>query len=70
MAKSMQRAMKMARVKTWKAKPATMMLSPVSGLLFWCVAVEAIPPPAACRRRLRRSHGMNYFFFFLDLVYA
>lgn len=50
----------MARVRTWNARPATMMLSPVSGLLFECEAVLASPPPAAWRRRDIRSQGMNY----------
>ena len=35
MAKSVQRTMKMSRVKTWNDNPATMMLSPLTGDLCW-----------------------------------
>lgn len=58
-AKSTQRIMKINKVKTWNARPATMMLSPVSGDLLEWAAADAKPPPAACRRRDMRSHGMN-----------
>jgi hypothetical protein len=47
-------------VKTWKARPATMMLSPVLTLLFWWEATEAMPPPVACNRREKKSQGMNW----------
>jgi hypothetical protein len=36
-----------------------MMLFPVVGSSFECEALEASPPPAAWRRRERRSHGIN-----------
>lgn len=52
--------MKMPRVRTWKESPATIILSPITGDLFWWEADEARPPPAAWRRRETKSHGMNY----------
>lgn len=59
-AKSAQRSIKIRRVKTWKARPATIMLSPMLGGLFWCVSEDAIPPPAACNSSDIKSQGMNY----------
>lgn len=51
--------MKASKVKTWKARPAIMMLSPVVVDLPVWKAAEARPPPAACRIREMMSQGMN-----------
>lgn len=58
--KSAHRPMNTTRVKTWNAKPAIMMLSPVvSDSLSWR-AMDAIIPPAAWRTNDRISQGINY----------
>jgi hypothetical protein len=52
--------MKIRRVKTWKARPATMILSPVLTLLFWWEATDAMPPPVAWSNKEKKSQGMNW----------
>ncbi len=57
--KSMHRQMNTASVKTWNARPVTMIWSPTSGLLFALLVAEVMPPPAAWSRREITSQGMK-----------
>lgn len=60
--------MKIPRVSTWKDRPATIMLSPTVGDLFWWEAEEARPPPAAWRRRDMTSQGMNWWWLVMNMM--
>lgn len=53
-----QKAMNSASEKTWNARPAIMMLTPASVVLL-VSAVAAIPPPAACNTREKKSQVMK-----------
>lgn len=67
--KSMDRSMNTKSVKTWKARPAIMMLSPVSVDSPVWKAEEARPPPAAWRIRETMSQGMNYKLRLVDFEF-
>jgi hypothetical protein len=60
MTKSAEQIMKISSVKTWKERPAIMMLSPgvIDVLSFH--ATEAMPPPAPCNNNDTMSQGMNW----------
>lgn len=59
MAKSVHNRMKTAKVITWKASPATMIWSPLSGDLWLLEATLAMPPPIAWSTRDIMSHGIK-----------
>lgn len=57
-ANSRQRYMNKAKLRTWKARPATMMRTPTSELAL-LAAVDAMPPPIDCRSNDAKSQLMK-----------
>ena len=53
---SAQRSMKSTRVTTWNDNPTNITFVPGCGLLLLFEAIAAIPPPADCRSREKKSH--------------
>lgn len=54
---SAQRTMKMDRVRTCEASPASMMLVPMAGSSWFWLLTEAMPPPAPCSTSETKSQA-------------